>query len=164
MNYISYRSPQPRTDQTAVWCWWIARNRDEVGANLCLPYLKNVCFENVMSQFDRLLSVEFSFLTGKPEGKQCVATPGKRRRSTSVFKALYQQKSFGEQSLWETELDSFSPINHQLQPPSLVFNTWWPLASQNRSSEDNSNDTLSASRYKLSSAEGMMPRKPRCCF
>ncbi len=49
-------------------------------------YLKDVCFENVMSQFHSLLAIQFPLLTGKHEGHEGMASPGlgNKRENSAV--------------------------------------------------------------------------------
>lgn len=51
-------------------------------------HLEDMCFEDVMTQLDRLLSVQLVLQAREPEGQQGVSTPVETMSSQSVLPAL----------------------------------------------------------------------------
>lgn len=46
-----------------------------------MMYLEDMCFEDVMAQFNSLLPVQLVLLSGEPEGQQRVPTPSHKTSS-----------------------------------------------------------------------------------
>lgn len=76
----------------ALWQKYLRKSKAKGRLNgriKCISYLKNVSFKNVMPQFHCLLTVKFSFLTWKEEGKKSMPIPkGNNKNDRDKFKQL----------------------------------------------------------------------------